>query len=341
VSSTPSKPTTDEGFTLVELVMAIVVLFIAMAAATQIILSMVATTLANRHVDLALSVATQTMENSVAYDCGGQLLDPAAARNEADPVKREATRVFYDKLQKRCLVDTNSTLATALADQETCSTAGAATNDPFNGTDPANPRFLPAFDQAQTNLGSRRFTVRKSAVSFSSSANGTATSGGTLPVCTTVRLTWKFVKSTGVNVSDNGSNKALRLQRDVHVQWFEPRQVGNVRFRDLTQLSSLPPDSKVAVNQGRISVVAGIGQSATIKMLNSSSPGPAQFVTYAADDATGLVIFPFLPDGDFEVSIGGSPSVGVTLPDPSAAGSRSVCLRSPNTHLPFSGLCHV
>ena len=337
MSSTPSKPTTDDGFTLVELVMAIVVLFIAMAAATQIILSMVATTLSNRHVDLALSVATQTMENSVAYDCGGQLLDPAAVRNEADPLKLEATRVFYDKLQKRCLVDTNSTLATALADQASCADAGAASNDPFNDTNPANPRFLPAFDQGQTNLGSRRFTVRKSAVSFSRSADGTATSGGTLPVCTTVRLTWKFVRSTGVNVTDIGSNEALRLQRNVHVQWFEPRQAGNVRFRDLTQVSALPPDSKVAVNQGRISVVAGIGKSATIQMLNSS--GNPQFVTYAADDTTGLVIFPFLPDGDFQVSIGGSPSVGVTLPDPLAAGSRSVCLRSPNTHLPFSGLC--
>jgi hypothetical protein len=319
--------------------MAIVVLFIAMAAATQIILSMVATTLSNRHVDLAMSVATQTMENSVAYDCGGQLLDPAAVRNETDAMKLEATRLFYDKLQKRCLIDTNSTSATAAGDLATCTTAGAATNDPFNGTDPVNPRFLPAFDQGQTNLGSRRFTVRKSAVSFSSSADGTATTGGALPICTTVRLTWKFVKSKGVNVSDLGTNEGLRLQRNVHVQWFEPRQTGNVRFRDLTQVSAVPPDSKVAVNQGRISVVAGIGQSATIQMLNSSTPGPAQFVTYAADDTTGLVIFPFLPDGDFQVSIGGSPSVGVSLPDPLAANSRSVCLRSPNSHLPFSATC--
>ena len=304
--------------------MAIIVLFIAMAAATQIILSMVAATIANRHVDLATSVATQTMENSVAYDCGGQLLDPAAAPGDG-AAKLAATQEFYGRLQKRCLVDTNSVPAANAADQASCDSAAGATNDPFNA------KFLPAFEQGQANLGSRRFTVRKSAASFSRSADGSAQSAGTLPVCTTLRLSWKFIKSVGVNLVDDGSSNSLRLQRDVHVQWFEPRQT-IVRFRDLTQVSALPPDTKVAVNQGRISVVAGVGQSATIKMLNSN---PARYVTYAADDTTGIVIFPFLPDGDFEVSIGGAPPVGVTLPDPLATSSRSVCLRSPNGHIKF------
>jgi hypothetical protein len=124
----------------------------------------------------------------------------------------------------------------------------------------------------------------------------------------------------------------------VHVQWFEPRQT-IVRFRDLTQVSALPPDSKVAVNQGRISVYVGPGGSAKLKMLNSD---PAQFVTYAADPVTGLVIFPFLPDGTFEVTPGGSPtSATVTLPDPLASGSRFVCLRSTGTHLKFdSATCN-
>jgi prepilin-type N-terminal cleavage/methylation domain-containing protein len=322
----PSRPTTDDGFTLVELVMAIVVLFIAMAAATQIIISMVAATVSNRHVDLALSVATQTIENSVAYDCGGQLLDPAAVWNESAPAKLIATNAFYDKLQKRCLVDTNSTAPVNKDDNKAiCQAADAATNDPFK------TGFRPTFDQLQSDLGSRRFTVLKSAASFNTAANGTATAAGNLPVCTTVRLTWKFVKSVGVNPVDDGTNTALRLQRDVHVQWVEPRQ-SVVRFRDLTQVSALPPDSKVAVNQGRISVVAGPGGSASIKMLNSDSP--ERFVTYAADDVTGLVIFPFLPDGSFDVSIGGSPAVTFTLPDISAA-SRSVCVRPNGTHVNF------
>jgi hypothetical protein len=277
------------------------------------------------------------MENSVAYDCGGQLLDPAAVPIAPDAANLAASQVFYEKLQKRCLIDTNSTVAQNTADEESCDLLAAATNDPFNGT-LANPRFVPEVDQLQTDLGSRRFTVRKSAASFSRAADGTATSAGTLRMCTTVRLTWKFVTSVGVNVVDNGSNNALRLQRNVHVQWFEPRRTV-VRFRDLTQVSALPPDSKVAVNQGRISVVAGVGKSATITMLNSSSP--IRYVTYAADDTTGLVIFPFLPDGDFDVSIDGAPSVGVTLPDPLATNSRSVCLRSPNSHVNFDGMCHV
>ena len=325
MSSTRSRPTADDGFTLVELVMAIVVLFIAMAAATQIVVSMVAATISNRHVDLAMSVATQTMENSVAYDCGGQLLDPAAVPGETDNAKLATTQAFYAKLQKRCLVDTNSTTAASSADVASCAAAAAAANDPFNG------KFLPDVDQLQADLGSRRFTVRKSAASFNTAADGSATSGGILPVCTTLRLTWKFVKSVGVNPIDDGSNNSLRLQRDVHVQWFEPRQ-SMVRFRDLTQVSALPPDTKVAVNQGRISFLAGVGHAATIKMLNSS---PAQFVTYAADDVTGLVIFPFLPDGAYEVSTGGSPAVGVTLPDASAASTRSVCLRPTGSHVNF------
>jgi hypothetical protein len=143
------------------------------------------------------------------------------------------------------------------------------------------------------------------------------------------------VKSIGVNTVDDGSNDALRLQRNVHVQWFEPRQ-NVVRFRDLTQVSALPPDSKVAVNQGRISVVPGVGkESATIRMLNSD---PAISVTYAADEVTGLVIFPFLPDGDFEVSIEGSPPLYVTLSD--ALAGRSVCLRSTGSYAKFvTGTC--
>jgi hypothetical protein len=298
--------------------MAIVVLFIAMAAATQIIVSMVAATISNRHVDLATSVATQTMESSVAYDCGGQLLDPTAATTDLQP-KRNETNAFYVRLQKRCLVDTNSNSTTAAdpADKDSCDATEAATNDPFN------TKFLPDFDQLQTNLGSRRFTVHKSAASFNTAADGSTAAAGTLPVCTTVRLTWKFVTSVGVNTVDDGSNNALRLQRDVHVQWFEPRQT-RVRFRDLTQVSALPPDTKVAVNQGRISVAAGIGGSAKIKVLNSD---PERFVTYAADDTTGLVIFPFLPDGQFEVSIGGSPAVVAVTLGSSALG-RSVCVPS-------------
>jgi prepilin-type N-terminal cleavage/methylation domain-containing protein len=333
VSSTPSKPTSDDGFTLVELVMAIVVLFIAMAAATQIIVTMVSATIANRHVDLAMSVATQAMESSVAYDCGGQLLDPATVPGETNTAKLAATQLFYSKLQKRCLIDTNSASPTAKNyNIASCDAAGdvvKGANDPFN------VGFLPTFDQLQNDLGSRRFTVLKSAASFQTAADGSATSAGTLSVCTTLRLTWKFVKSVGVNTIDDGSNNGLRLQRSVHVQWFEPRQ-SVVRSRDLTQVSALPPDSKVAVNQGRISVVPGVGKkSATIKMLNSD---PAVSATYAADELTGLVIFPFLPDGDFEVSIEGSPPLNVTLSDASAG--RSVCLKSNGSYSKFlTGTC--
>jgi prepilin-type N-terminal cleavage/methylation domain-containing protein len=328
VSSVRSKRVADDGFTLVELVMAIVVLFIAMAAATQIVVSMVAATISNRHVDLAISVATQTMENSVAYDCGGQLLDPTASPGD-EAAKQILTNAFYDKLQKRCVVDANSTATTA-QDLSVCDATAAATNDPFNA------KFLPAFDQAQTDLGSRRFTVRKSAASFNTAANGSAASAGTLPVCTTVRLTWKSIKSLGVSASDDGSNNSLRLERDVHVQWFEPRQT-NVRYRDLTQVSAVAPDAKVAVNQGRISVVAGVGQWAKITMLNSS--GPTRYVTYAADDATGIVIFPFLPDGNFEVSTGASP-VPVTISASSVIG-RSVCVPLAGSIRKFDSTCHV
>ena len=101
---------------------------------------------------------------------------------------------------------------------------------------------------------------------------------------------------------DDGTNDSLRLQRRVHVQWSEPNQT-RVRSRDLVQLSALPPDSKVAVNLGRISVATGVGGSATLRV-----PITNQSLTLVADDdaTSGIVNFPFLADGTYTISRPGS-----------------------------------
>jgi type II secretory pathway pseudopilin PulG len=315
VNSTPSE-LSDDGFTLVELVMAIVVLFIALMASTQIIISMVSATIANRHVDLAMSVATQTMETAVAFDCGGQLVDPGWVWNvDEDPLTTPTTK-FYRNLADRCAIDTNT--PTGSTPSDFC---------------PSSTGFLPPFDQAQTDLGSRRFTVFKSATSFAYTNTGSVSAaGGALPICTTVKMSWRFIKSTGnAAVVDDGTNESLRLQRQVQVQWKENR-ASKVRARDLVQLSALPPDSKVAVNTGRISVYMGPKQSATLVV-----PITGQKLTLASDDdpTSGLVNFPFLPDGTYRIQRGGLADTWVTL----SAGARTQCVVNASATPFIPGTC--
>jgi prepilin-type N-terminal cleavage/methylation domain-containing protein len=305
VNSTPSDQPADQGFTLVELVVAISILFIALIAATQIIVSMVSATVINRHTDLAVSVASLTMETAVAFDCGGQLVDPGWVYGVAENPATTPTTNFYGRLQDRCKVDTNRVANTA-ADAAACPAAGAAPDVAFNNG------FLPTIDLAQADLGSRRFIVNKIAASSSSAA-----SAAPLAVCTTVRMSWKHVKSAGSgSVADNGTNDSLRLQRQVHVQWKELRQTA-FRSRDLLQISSLPPDSKVALSTGRISMVEGVGKAATLIL-----PETGQRLTLVADDNSGVVNFPFLPDGEYDIIRSSGVTSHIVV---SAISGRSVC----------------
>jgi type II secretory pathway pseudopilin PulG len=286
----------DAGFTLVELVMAIIVLFIALTASVQIIVSMVAATVANRHIDLAMSVASQTMETAVAFDCGGQMLDPKWNPAVPDTVQ---TTAFYTALQARCTVPLGQ--AVAAGDVNRCFAAVATNGHDATIDEDFRHGYLPTFDQDQTDLASRRFAIYKNAASFS---HTTAT--GSLPVCTTIKMVWKYVKPFGVaSVADDGSSSSLRLQRVVHVEWQEPHST-RVRWRELSQVAALPPDSKMAVNTGRIMAKVGVGGSATMLV-----PVTGQRLTYGADDA-GFVNFPFLPPATYTIEVAGTP-VSVTV----------------------------
>jgi type II secretory pathway pseudopilin PulG len=288
----------DDGFTLVELVMAILILFMALTASAQIIVSMVATTVANRHIDLAMSVASQTMETAVAFNCGGEILDPLWDPNPA--VTNITASVFYSGLRQKCMVDTNGD---NLTDSNFCPAATTGTDTTFD--QPFRAGFLPTFEQAQTDLASRRFVVHKSASAFT-----TATPTGSLPVCTTIRMIWKYVDPFGANTVDDGHNDKLRLQRVVHVEWQEPRQT-RIRWRELVQVAALSPDSKVASNLGRITVQVGVGKSATL--LGPGTDIANNIVlTYGADDQ-GFVNIPFLPPGTFTILRDGLAPTTVTI----------------------------
>jgi type II secretory pathway pseudopilin PulG len=82
--SEPNERTdNDAGFTLVEMVVALVIMFGALIASSQVIISMVKATLYSRHADYAVSLASQVMEQAVTNDCGGRLPD-----NRTDPLVR-------------------------------------------------------------------------------------------------------------------------------------------------------------------------------------------------------------------------------------------------------------
>ena len=216
--------------------MSLIVLFMALTAAVQIITSMVATTVASRHIDLAMSVATETMEAAVAYNCGGELLDPYW---EPGDTTNATTAAFYTALKTRCKIDTNDAGKPdgAATDGSYCPSAVTSTGSDATIDETFRRGYLPTFDQAQTDLGSRRFTVYKSAATF------TRTSAtGALPVCTTLKMIWRHIAPFGTaSNADDGTNDSLRLQRVVHVQWQEPRST-TVRWREIVQVAALPPD---------------------------------------------------------------------------------------------------
>lgn len=322
-SARTERPGADDGFTLVELVMAIIVLFMALTASVQIIVSMVAATVANRHIDLAMSVASQAMESAVAFDCGGQLLDPYW---NPDPAAANTTvTAFYTAMQSRCAVDSNTTgkPVGALTNADYCpAPLTSAGHDATKDEDFLNG-FVPTFDQGQTDLGSRRFTAYKSAASFSQTSTV-----GVLPVCTNIKMVWKYIKPFGAaSAADDGTNSSVRLQRVVHVQWKEPHST-RVRWREITQIGAVPPDSKIAVNTGRIAVNVGIGKSATLLV-----PVTAQRMTFGADEY-GFVNFPFLPPATYTVEHGGL-STSVVL------GTDAKCIPlNGAAALPWSAACH-
>jgi hypothetical protein len=232
--------------------------------------------------------------------------------------------LFYSALRTRCKVDPNGAAGPGTAfDEGYCPTAVTTTGNDVSTDETFRRGFLPPFEQDQTDLGSRRFTVYKSAATFT-----TTGSTGALPVCTTVRMIWKYIDPFGSANVDDGTNDSLRLQRVVHVQWKEPRQ-SRVRWRELVQVAALPPDSKVVTNRGRITFEVGVGGSAALKL-----PVTGDLMTFAADDY-GFVNMPFLPAGDFTIVRNGiettititalNPSQCLLLAETSATTWRSAC----------------
>jgi type II secretory pathway pseudopilin PulG len=314
MNETVTAASDDDGFTLVELVIAIMILFTALAVASSLIVSMVTATIANRHADIAMSIASQTMETAVASDCGSHTTAPLW--NPQSSATDIAAGQFFGTVQSLCQVPTGpSNTATDATYCPAAATAGVT--ELFDGT--FRRGHLPTFDQTQSDLGSRQFTVHRPVTAV--------TNSGILHVCVTVRMVWRTIGATGTSSPvDDGSNDTVRLQRQVHVQWTEPRQTA-VRHRDLVQVVALEPDAKTVGQAGRITVATAAGDAGWASI---ALPGTTAKLTLTAA-TNGYVIFPFLPDGTYTVtSSSGVRTVTVTASD------RSQCVTHAGAIQPFT-----
>jgi hypothetical protein len=160
-----SKQTVDdEGFTLTEMVVALIIMFGALIASSQVVISMVKATLYSRHADYAVTLATQVMEDAVSNDCGGRLPD-----NRDTPRNRWISQI------ERCQF-----LPTPFTDVSRCKT-GPTTY--FNDWDAGSLGTL----RAENDLG-RRYFVKVV---------------GTVAYCVSVDVQWVPLKWTANAATNN------------------------------------------------------------------------------------------------------------------------------------------
>ncbi len=231
----------DEGFTLVELVIAIAVLTVAMIGSSTVLVSSINATIYNRHVDQAMTIAVRTMETAVAFDCGGTSVDPRFDFQLALGVTQPRAVEMRDRFNAEVNRCSWHQAPSTVPSEQTANTCQIADGTRFEG-------WADITDVSEGNLGTRYFVVRNSPIDY----------------CVRYEVAWRRTQPT-VAAADTGRNAPMRLQREVTVQWRERNNTSIVRSRSLRQLSAISPDSLNSSQAGRISIAVA-NKKANVQM---------------------------------------------------------------------------
>jgi type II secretory pathway pseudopilin PulG len=265
----------DEGFTLTEMVVALIIMFGALIASSQVVISMVKATLYSRHADFAVTLATQVMEDAVSNDCGGRL-----------PDNRDNQLARWTAQRERCRFQP----ATATPDTTSSGPISRCKTGPttyFPGW--ASDRLTESIGNGENNLG-RRYFVKVV---------------GPITYCVSFDVQWVPLGWTGSGTTNN-----MRLQRTVRVQWVEPNKKDTRRDRTYTQVAALPPDAVQSGNIGRFDINVGLSaNSATIfvPVASGAASTIADPVLTLSADSNGWVHIPYIPT-DWTTKTGSGPT---------------------------------
>lgn len=222
-----ARSTNDEGFSLVEMVVALVIMFGSLMASSQVIISMIKATLYSRNADRAVVLATQVMETAVANDCGGRLPNNRGTAEEQ--------RAVWQNQQQRCRYwQTPPTVPTG-----TCRTASGTWFSGWSGSSLST-------GNGEDDLGRRYFVHNQ---------------GGPIFYCVSYEVAWVPVSWTNGPTVGN-----MRLRRTVTVQWTEPSRPNTIRERSYSQMAALSPDAVQSSYAGYIELKAPVGQVVQVKV---------------------------------------------------------------------------
>jgi type II secretory pathway pseudopilin PulG len=265
----------DEGFTLTEMVVALIIMFGALIASSQVVISMVKATLYSRHADYAVTLATQIMEDAVSNDCGGRL-----------PDNRDSQLTRWTAQRERCRFQP----ATATPDTTSSgpiSRCKTGTSTYFPGW--AADRLDESIGNGENNLG-RRYLVKVV---------------GPIIYCVSFDVQWVPLGWTGSGTTNN-----MRLQRTVRVQWVEPNKKDTRRDRTYTQVAALPPDAVQSGNIGRFDIKVGPTANSVmifVPVASGTASTIADPVLTLSADSTGWVHIPYIPT-DWTTKTGSGPT---------------------------------
>jgi type II secretory pathway pseudopilin PulG len=278
-STDPCPPLHDDaGFTLVEMVVALIIMFGALIASSQVIVSMVKATLYSRHADYAVTLASQVMEQAVTNDCGGRLPD-----NRANPLVR------WNNQRDRCKYFATAPTYSVTPIQSRCRTA---TGTYFRGWSSSTI--------GEDDLGRRYFVREQGAIAYCVSFdvqwvpltwNANAVGTSNLRLQRTVRVQW---------VEPNKPNE-VRERVSIQIAALPPDSVqtsyvGRVDVYVGPTVGNGPPNS--------VSV-------AVPPVATRAAGDPVSYMTISAD-GNGWVHIPYVP-----TDVVTSPSAGVVTVTPS------------------------
>lgn len=254
--------------------MAIFILMVGFIAASTVLIGAARVTLLNRHVDRAVTLSTQAMENSIGQNCGGTMIDAIYELGVTGTTANvTAMSQRFRAERNRCawhpVTPTGTTDPQSVA--TTCTTRGGV----------YHPGWASGTAISENTLGTHNFIVRSLNVNY----------------CIRHIASWRWVKPTSTNTEDRRNNTFMRLQRSVEVQWTEGGGLGRTYSKQISQLGAVSPDSVVSGRIGRVVVAVDSGDThVQMKIKGGPTSGAGAYVEYAATKygSNWFVEFPFL-----------------------------------------------